>query len=222
MRCAMTTPSSPGPAPRPPDRSPMHSRRGRSGRRLSAPAARSCSLPARSGPRCPRGCRAGARRRPGGRKPARGWSRRSGKWLPTWIGRSPVLATVMATVSRPSFRVISPSAVRSSPGGRPSPKPAVRRRPAVRRNRGRGIEEAAVERQRVVSALRHDRLVDGDQLRAVRERALHLHLADHLRDAVEDVGVPRRRRPRSISSATGRPSRMNSRSCVAIRATAST
>src|SRR5579883_1683013 len=33
-----------------------------------------------------------------------------------------------------------------------------------------------------------DRIVDRDELGPVRERPLHLHLADHLRDALQDVG----------------------------------
>jgi hypothetical protein len=37
-------------------------------------------------------------------------------WLPTWIGRSPVLATVTSVRGRPAFNSMSPSPVSISPG----------------------------------------------------------------------------------------------------------
>src|ERR1700687_1028150 len=51
-------------------------------------------------------------------------------------------------------------------------------------------EKAAVERERRVSALGDDRVVDRDELRAVGKGALHLDLVDHLGDAIEHVIAP--------------------------------
>src|SRR3954470_24411243 len=78
------------------------------------------------------------------------------KWLPTWIGRSPLLATVSRTVSRPSFSSSSPAWTMSSPG--------------------------------IIAAPSADRVVDGDELDAVRKGRLDLDFLDHLRDAVHDLG----------------------------------
>ena len=59
----------------------------------------------------------------------------------------------------------------------------------------------------IIGALRRDRLVDGDELGAVGEGGLDLHLVDHLGDAVHHVVAGQHLRPASIRSATVRPSR---------------
>src|SRR5262249_59807233 len=46
------------------------------------------------------------------------------------------------------------------------------------------------------AALSADRMVDRDELRAVREGALDLHLVDHLRDAFHHVVTPKDRQSR--------------------------
>src|SRR5262245_24949355 len=83
----------------------------------------------------------------------------SKKWKcePTWMGRSPVLATTSSTVRRPSKATTSPSPSRYSPGI---------------------IATRSFSR---------DGMVDGHELGAVGERAFDLHVLDHLRHALHDV-----------------------------------
>ena len=69
-----------------------------------------------------------------------------------------------------------PGAVRSIDGAR-------RRKGARVRDR----QEAPVQRQREVAVVRGERVVDGDQLGAVHERALDLHLVQHVRDGGQHV-----------------------------------
>src|SRR3982751_5685962 len=78
------------------------------------------------------------------------------------MGRSPVLATRTRMVSRPALITISPSAHSSSPG-------------------------ITGELTGVVMGASRDRAMNGDELRAVGERGLDLHLGDHLGHAVHDV-----------------------------------
>src|SRR5262249_14910151 len=44
----------------------------------------------------------------------------NGKWLPTWIGRSPRFSTTSSTTSRPAFSSISPSRMARAPGSSPA------------------------------------------------------------------------------------------------------
>src|SRR5215468_9024693 len=85
----------------------------------------------------------------------------SKKWKcdPTWIGRSPVFATVSCAVRRPAFASMSPSSSKYSPG--------------------------------IMRALRSSSnwVMNRHQLRSVGERALDLHLLQHLGNALHHVGT---------------------------------
>src|SRR5438270_14061207 len=89
----------------------------------------------------------------------------SKKWKcePTWMGRSPVLATTTSAVSRSWLATMSPSASRYSPG---------------------------ITRRRLPRPCSADGLMNGHELGAVGKSALDLHLVDHLRHAFHDVGAP--------------------------------
>ena len=50
-------------------------------------------------------------------------------------------------------------------------------------------QEAAVQRQLEIAVLAHDRVVHGDELGAVGERALDLHLGDQARHAVHHLSL---------------------------------
>src|SRR5213076_1632670 len=91
----------------------------------------------------------------------------SKKWQcdPTWTGRSPRFVTSSRAVARPAFSSIGSESRKYSPG----------------------IIVTFV-------SLSADRTVNGDQLRAVRERALDLDFRNHLRDAVHDAGDGQNRR----------------------------
>ena len=83
-------------------------------RRAPAIGARACTLAGLARLEAHRGAgrdvEPAAARRWRGRRRAPGWSRRSGSGEPTWIGRSPVLATVERRSRRePAFSAISPS-----------------------------------------------------------------------------------------------------------------
>src|SRR6476469_5900386 len=81
----------------------------------------------------------------------------SKKWKcePTWIGRSPLLATTSVNVARPSLMAMSPSSSRYSPG---------------------------------IMGASGNRIVNGNELAAVREGGFDLDIGDHFGDAVHDVG----------------------------------
>ena len=83
-------------------------------------------------------------------------------------------------VARPALSSISPGATRTSPGA-----DALAADVAANERRGGHGEEAAVEREREIAVVERDRMVHGDELGAVGERALDLDL----------VRSSRRRRP---------------------------
>src|SRR5579883_2372668 len=86
------------------------------------------------------------------------------KWLPTWTGRSPVCLTSSVVTGRPALAWISSASSKYSPG-------------------------------RMLSLLSlADRIVDRHELGAIGEGCLDLHLVDHLRDALQDVGAGKDRR----------------------------
>ena len=103
------------------------------------------------------------------------------------MGRSPRLATANSTVARPVVqddRAVADEDV--------AWRILVRNgRPAGGAGVGRARQETPVERERHVPVLGHDRMVHRDELRPVRERALHLDLVDHVGNAVQHVGVAR-------------------------------
>src|SRR6266545_806895 len=116
----------------------------------------------------------------------------SKKWKcePTWMGRSPVFATVSRTVRRPALASISPSPSRYSPGimtdSPTPPHPALSpfggegpRLPLPLRGRGSETPSPLWGEGRVRGNL-SDRVMNRDELGAVREGALHLHLVQHV------------------------------------------
>ena len=54
----------------------------------------------------------------------------------------------------------------------------------------RNRQKGAIQRQREITVFGGDRMVDGDQLGAVGECALHLHVVDHLRHPGHDLIAP--------------------------------
>src|SRR6478672_4260126 len=79
------------------------------------------------------------------------------KWEPTWIGRSPLLATVTVAVVRPTFNSMSPGSISISPGIMLAPSSG-------------------------------NRVVHGDELRAVGEGGFDLDFRDHFGDAFHHIG----------------------------------
>ena len=84
-------------------------------------------------------------------------------------------------------------------------------RPRVRvRAAGVGLDRLASSRKYspgFIASSSLNRVVYGDQLGAVRERRFHLHLVDHFRDALHDVGAGQDWAPSVMISATVLPSR---------------
>src|SRR5581483_8099131 len=76
--------------------------------RFSSPGSKRTAVPAGTSSRMPK-ARARSKRR--ARLASKKW-----KCEPTWIGRSPVLATVSSTVRRPALATTSPSSSKYSPG----------------------------------------------------------------------------------------------------------
>src|SRR5216683_1059594 len=130
------------------------------------------------------------------------------------MGRSPRLVTAMATDSRPSLSVISPGAAITSPGTGASPAPAKRARSGT----GRKLPWSASARSPCSSATGWctvTSLVPSANVPSTCTSAI-ISGTPSITSA-----RPSRRRPRSISSATLLPSRMNSSNCAAMSPTAS-
>src|SRR5262250_2448489 len=125
--------------------------------RFSSPGSKRTAVPAGTLSRMPN---AWARSNRSARLTSKKW-----KCEPTWIGRSPVLATVSSTVRRPWFATTSPSPSKYSPGITP---------PSFAQPRWNWEPLA-------------NRMMDGDELGAVGERALDLNLFDHLRHSLHHV-----------------------------------
>ena len=117
---------------------------------------------------------------------------------PIWTGRSPVLtmtSSIRSDSLRSAFSTMVPSAVRMAPG--------------------------PVELPAAIGLPLRDRLVDGDELAAVREGRLDLDVGEHLGDAVHHLFPGQHLPARAIRSATRAPSRARSITQVVSSATVS-